>query len=73
MSFVDDAVDSLEGKPKVGSHHFVALLQTFAHLVNTTSVSKRYIERKGVAGNGSYRDPSNNADAYSVIEKGDSH
>jgi hypothetical protein len=31
-------------------------------------VSKRYLRRKGFAGNGAALDPSNNADAYSVVE-----
>lgn len=32
------------------------------------TVSKRYLSKKGTAANGSYNNPSNNADAYSVIE-----
>ncbi|TRX75143.1 BPSL0067 family protein [Pseudomonas mangiferae] len=31
-------------------------------------VSKRYIRRKGKNSKGGYNDPSNNADAYSIIE-----
>lgn len=32
------------------------------------TVSKRYIRRKGMRQDGSFADPDNNADAYSVIE-----
>jgi hypothetical protein len=32
------------------------------------SVSERYLRRKGTSSNGRFVDPSNNADAYSVIE-----
>ncbi len=32
------------------------------------TVSKRYVRRKGKRSDGTYPDPSNNADAYSVIQ-----
>ena len=35
---------------------------------NKKWVSKRHISRKGKLPSGAYKDPSNNADAYSIIE-----
>ena len=38
------------------------------HVVCLPKVSKRYLSRKGKDAKGNFIDPSNNADAYSVIE-----
>lgn len=129
MPYIYAAAESLEGRPKVGSKHCVALIQRYSTAPHTSawkpgarvrnlsglkkgtaiatfvdgvypnhasgnhaafylrqdsggiwvidqwkndqtkpSISKRYIRYKGMSANGNYVNPSNNADAYSVID-----
>lgn len=44
------------------------VMDQWANDATKPKVSKRYIRKKGKLANGTYPDPSNNADAYSVIE-----
>lgn len=44
------------------------IMDQWANDKTKPKVSKRYIRRKGKSSTGSYIDPSNNADAYSVID-----
>ena len=44
------------------------VMDQWANMATKPMVSKRYIRRKGKLPKGGYIDPSNNADAYSVIE-----
>ena len=44
------------------------IMDQWANNTTKPKVSKRYIRRKGKFSKGGYVDPSNNADAYSVIE-----
>jgi hypothetical protein len=44
------------------------VMDQWANDITKPNVSKRYIRRKGKNTKGGYVDPSNNADAYSVIE-----
>ena len=62
---------------KLGNHGAFYLLQDangiwimdqWANDTTKPKVSKRYLRKRGKLPNGAYADPSNNADAYSVIE-----
>lgn len=44
------------------------VMDQWANDLTKPKVSKRYIRKKGKLSNGTYIDPSNNAEAYSVIE-----
>jgi len=81
MSYVYSKVDDLEGTELVGTHQCVALLQHYAkvpvssawregeHVVESaTEVSARFIPRRGKTKSGVYIRPSDNADAFYVVE-----
>ena len=46
----------------------ISIMDQWADDTKKPYVSKRDIRRKGKSNNGDYVDPSNNADAYSIIE-----
>ena len=74
MPYVYSDVENLDGTDKVGSKQCVALIQHYARAPNTgawkegSAVFGSGTIAKGTAKDGSYLDPSNNADAYSVID-----
>lgn len=47
----------------------ISVMDQWTNDVTKPKVSKRYIKKKGKNKDGSFIDPSNNADAFSVIEK----
>lgn len=73
MTYVYPKAAELQDKPMVGTHQCVALVQEYAGAPawvgkESGTITKRYIKSLGRDKKGSFTRPSNNADAFSVID-----
>lgn len=78
MSYVYREAEKLVGEKVVGSGQCVELVRQGLngifivdqwHSKDKTKIGRRFIPSKGKNRDGTFKDPSNNADAFSVIER----